>query len=113
MKAINIVIASALITAAAIKGAPALAEPYTPDTNVSVVRTADLNLTDPADQRALELRLVQAAHEVCGTASDADLRGKNAVRACRDDVLARAHEQRDAILASAGGSDSIRVALAR
>nr|WP_283937558.1 UrcA family protein [Sphingomonas hankyongi] len=102
-----------MITAAAIKAAPAFSEPATPETNVSIVRTADLNLNDAAGQRALELRLVQAAREVCGTASDVDLHGKNAVRACRDDVLARAHEQRDAILASKDGNDSIRVAIAR
>ena len=112
MKAINIVIASALITATVIKAAPAFAEPATPDVNVSVVRTADLNLTDPAGQRALELRLVRAAQEVCGTASDVDLEGKNEVRACRNDVLARAHSQRDAILAS-NGSGEIRIAAAR
>jgi len=112
MKAIHIVIASALVTAAAIKAVPALAEPAPSNLNVSVVRTADLNLGDPAGQRTLELRLVQAAHEVCGTAYDVDLEGKNEVRACREQVLARAHAQRDAILASRDNSD-IRIAAAR
>jgi UrcA family protein len=102
MNAIRIVIASALITAAVIKGGPAAAEPGSnPDVSVSVVRTADLDLSTASGKRALDQRLVQAAHEVCGTASDADLAGKNAVRACRSSVLAEARSKGDQ-LANAG-----------
>jgi UrcA family protein len=112
VKAINIVIASALVTAAAIKAVPAFAEPAPSNVNVSIVRTADLDLTKGAGQRALELRLVRAAQQVCGTASNADLEGRNEVRACHDEVLARAHAQRDEILASKANGD-IRLAAAR
>ena len=110
MTAIRIIIASALITTAAIKAAPAFAEPVAgTDVNVSVVRTADLNLSTDAGQRALQVRLAQAAREVCGTASDVDLEGKNKVRACRADVLADARAKGEQ-LASRGGSDTIILA---
>jgi len=90
MTAIRIVIASALITAAALKAVPALAERSPAPVNVSIVRTADLDLASDAGKRQLEHRLVNAARDVCGTASDVDLKGRNDVRACRADVLARA-----------------------
>ena len=102
-----------LITAAAIKAAPALAEPVQPATNVSRVQTADLDLSSRSGQRALDARLAHAAREVCGTASDADLAGKNADRKCRADVLAKANDQRDHLLAVAGRGASIEVANAR
>ena len=91
MSAIKIIIASALATGALIKGVPALAE-AAPAQNVSVVRTADLDLSTTAGQRQLDQRLVTAAYQVCGTASDVDLAGKNDVRQCRADVLAKARE---------------------
>lgn len=110
MSAIRIIIASALITTAAIKAVPALAEPVTgTDVNVSIVRTADLNLATDAGRRALDIRLSQAAREVCGTASDVDLEGKNTVRACRDTVLADARARGEQ-LAARGGSDAIILA---
>ena len=93
MNAIRIVIASALITAAVIKGAPALAEPTASEVNVSIVATADLDLATRAGQRTLDERLVHAASEVCATASDVDLAGKNQVRACRASVLAEARSR--------------------
>ena len=105
---IRIILASALITAAALKGVPALAEPA--PVAVSVVTTADLDLTSAAGQRQLQVRLAHAAREVCGTASDADLKGKNDVRKCRDVVLAEANAQREQILAA--GSQAIRISLA-
>ncbi len=82
-----IILGSALATGAIIKAAPALAEPTQA---VSVVRTADLDLSTNAGRQALDHRLVLAAYEVCGAASDVDLAGKNAVRQCRTDVLAKA-----------------------
>lgn len=104
MSAIRIVIASALITAVAIKAVPALAEPtVAQDVNVSVVQTADLNLSTAAGRRALDQRLVIAAHEVCGKASDLDLKGQNTVRQCRSDVLAKARTRSEQ-LASRNGT---------
>jgi UrcA family protein len=90
-----------------------LAEPAVPQTKVSLVRTADLDLNSSAGRRQLELRLVHAASDVCGTASDADLQGKNEVRKCREGVLAVARSQRDAVLASVAGKGVIAVTAAR
>jgi len=96
---LRIVLASFLTTAAIIKAAPALAEPVSANVNVSVVSTADLDLSTDKGRRQLDQRLVIAAREVCGAASDADLAGKNQVRRCRDEVLIRAHERRAGVLA--------------
>jgi UrcA family protein len=97
-----IALASALITAGAIKAAPALAEAPASNaqTYVSYVHTGDLELTSEAGQRALRQRLSQAAREVCGTASDFDLKGKNSVRECRNEAIARATDQREAVLSA-------------
>lgn len=98
-----IALASALITTAAIKAAPALAQESAPaETNISLVRTVDLDLGSEAGRRKLEQRLSLAAREVCGTASDVDVEGKNAVRKCRDETLAKAKAQLDARVADRG-----------
>jgi UrcA family protein len=110
-----IAIVSALITAGALKAAPALAE--TPsssaDTQVSLVRTADLDLSSKAGQRQLEARIAQAAREVCGTPSDADLVGQNKARQCRHDAIAQATSSRDALLAAANRGAVVAVTAAR
>jgi len=110
MSAIRIIIASALISTAAIKAVPALAEPVTgQNVNVSIVHTADLNLATDAGRRALDARLSQAAREVCGTPSDVDLAGKNKARACRANVLADARAKGEQ-LAAHGDSGTITLA---
>ncbi len=107
--AFTIALASALITTAVIKAAPALAGTPAGETNVSLVRTGDLDLSSQAGRRQLDVRLARAAREVCGTASNFDLRGKNAVRECRDEVLALARSQRDAVLAATQSKGFIAV----
>ena len=102
-KTLNITLSAFVITAGLIKGAPALAEP-TAQQNISIVETADLNLSSPAGRAALDHRLVTAAAEVCGTASDADLVGKNRVRACRVEVLAKARAEGQQLARSSSGS---------
>jgi UrcA family protein len=98
---LKIMAISALATAAVIKAVPALAEPV-PAQNVSIVRTADLDLTTKAGRQALDHRLVVAAYEVCGTASDADLVGQNKARECRSEVLGAARARGEQL--AAGGS---------
>ena len=93
---------SFLVTAALIEAAPALAEPA-PAQTVSIVQTADLDLSTKAGRAKLDHRLVIAAYEVCGVASDVDLLGQNAVYQCRADVLANARARGDQ-LASRSGS---------
>ena len=103
MKAIHIVIASALITATAIKAAPAFAQPAAGQGEIAIsyVQTADLDLRTDSGRRQLDRRLVVAARDVCGTASDADLEGKNAVRQCVHEVLAKARGEGDQLVVSA------------
>jgi UrcA family protein len=105
---LKIIIVSALATAAAIKTAPALAAPSS--NAVTVVRTADLDLSSPAGKRALERRLVNAAHQVCDTASSFDLKARNAERACRDSVIATARAKAGTIVAR-NRDDSISLAV--
>ena len=109
---LKIILASALITAGALRAAPALAESPSAnfETRVSYVSTADLDLSSQAGQRKLDLRIAQAAREVCGKPSDADLVGQNRARECRQDVIARASGERDALLAAAGRGATIAVA---
>ena len=98
-----IALVSALITAGAIKAAPAFAEPVSPtaQTYVSYVQTSDLNLSSEDGQRTLDRRLAHAAREVCGAPSDADLVGQNKARECRADAVARASSQNENVLAAA------------
>ncbi|HLO19046.1 MAG TPA: UrcA family protein [Sphingomicrobium sp.] len=98
---LKIIAVSALATAAVIKAVPAFSEPALAQ-NVAIVHTADLDLSTVSGRATLEHRLVTAAYEVCQSASDADLAGKNKVRECRADVLAKAHAQEQR-LASSGG----------
>jgi UrcA family protein len=83
----------------AFSASPALAEP--PAIATSVVQTADLDLSSKAGQRALDRRLQQAVAEVCGSASDANLEGKNDVRRCRAETLANLADERDQRIAAA------------
>ena len=85
---------------------PALAEHVIA---TSTVQTADLDLSSAKGQRALEQRLNQAVKEVCGTASDVDIAGKNEVRRCRVETLAIAASERDQRIARASG-EPIKVA---
>ena len=77
---------------------PALAEPAAIST--TKVQVADLDLSTAQGQRALDRRLNRAVIEVCGTASDADLAGKNEVRRCRADTLASLSSERDQRIAA-------------
>jgi UrcA family protein len=108
---LKIAFGSFLATAALIKAAPVFAEPVQPQ-NIQVVHTADLDLSTSEGRRALDQRLVIAAGEVCGTAADFDLAGKNADRRCRKDALARARASGE-VLASNGTKREILVAAGR
>jgi UrcA family protein len=96
---------------AAIAAAPAQASE--PEAATSIVHTADLDLSSQVGQQELNQRLAQAAREVCGTASPADLEGYKTVRQCRQQTVAAAIAQRDQLLAAARAGAPIRVAAAR
>ena len=113
MKAITIILTSFAIATGVINAAPAFAQEPATETNISLVRTADLDLGSSDGQRKLEQRLANAAREVCGTASDVDIEGQNDVRKCRDETLAKARGQRDAVLAAADRGAFIAVTASR
>ena len=111
---ILIALASGLITAGIIKATPALAqEAPVADARATTVHTADLDLGSKAGLRQLDRRLSNAAREVCGDASVADLEGRNQVRHCIDETLAHANAQRDGLLAASNRSAPILVAANR
>jgi UrcA family protein len=86
---LKIIAVSGLAAAAVIKAVPAFAEQALAQ-NIAIVHTNDLDLSSAKGRAELDHRLVNAVNDVCGTASDFDLAGKNAVRACRINILARA-----------------------
>ena len=106
MKTITTLGAALLATLTA---APALAQ----EANVRSVAVsyADLDLGSEAGRATFDSRLRQAVRELCGTASSADLRGQNQVDACREELTARAAQQRD--IALAGRQTGIVIAVRR
>ena len=104
--------ALALIASAATL-TPTASQAFEPVTATSIVRTADLDLSSDAGQRELDRRIVQAARDVCGEASNVDLEGKNEVRQCREETIAEAASQREQLLAAARSGSPIVVASAR
>lgn len=112
-KPILIALGSALVTSALMLANPGIARAEPLRTEVSLVRTADLDLSTAHGQRALDARLGQAARAVCGEASSADLAGRNAARACREDALVRARTDSRQMLALARRDPVIAVTAAR
>jgi UrcA family protein len=86
--------------ATALAGAPVLAQGHGA-TATFVVRTADLDLASSAGRRALDRRIGNAVRDACGTASDVDLHGRNALQACRTETRHAAQAQRSAAVAPA------------
>ena len=109
----NITIFALAAIASATTITPTVAQAAEPAAVTSIVHTADLDLSSNAGQRALDRRIFRAASDVCGTASEADLAGKNAVRRCRVDTVAQAKAQREQLLAAAKPARPIVVASAR
>ena len=72
----------------------------------------DLDLATDAGRARLDRRLGAAIAEACGTASDLDLVGQNAVRRCRVAARQAAAAQRDLALAAARDAAATRLALA-
>ncbi|MBW0144738.1 UrcA family protein [Sphingomicrobium clamense] len=71
------------LTAAALAFAtPAFAEPVT-----VIVPTAGYDLSTPEGRAALYDRAARLAEKECGDASAFDLKGKKAVRECRETVM--------------------------
>lgn len=89
-------------------GQPALAQ--TAPANPSVtVRHQDLDLRTAAGARTLDRRIWRAVVAVCGTPSDFDLEGKNAIRECRRETRQIATAKADAVVAGAARAAPIQV----
>ena len=110
----KLLILAALATASV--GQPAFAQdaPANPSGNPSVVvQHRDLDLGTKAGAKALDRRIWRAVVEVCGTAPDFDIAGKNDVRACRRDTRRVASAQADVVVANASRSEPIQVSSIR
>ena len=91
---------------------PALAESAAapaPPMNRAVVAHSDLDLRTQSGARALDRRIWRAVVEVCGTTSEFDLKGKNAIRECRRDTRAAASAEADLAIADATRRQPIQV----
>ena len=80
------------ILAACLWAAPASAEPVG-EPNIVRISYADLDLGSPQGTAKLDRRIRSAVQTACGTASDADLAGKNDVRHCRASTYQAASAQ--------------------
>lgn len=72
----------------------------------------DLDLATDSGRSRLDRRLGAAVAEACGSASDLDLAGQNAVRRCRVAARQAATVQRDLALAAARNAAATRLAVA-
>jgi UrcA family protein len=86
--------------------AAASANPFAADS--AKIRTDDLDLARPADQKRLKMRLTEAAITVCGR--DMDLihnAAKDKARSCRDQVLAEGMARYDQRVAQAQAQQTL------
>ena len=82
------------------------------DAGIAIVSTADLDLNNARDLRTLDRRLTNAIVDACGEASNVDLAGRNAVRACRIDARAKVDVERDRLVQLAARATAIKFASA-
>jgi UrcA family protein len=66
-----------------------------------IISYADLDLTSPAGQAALDSRIQSAVRQVCGRAYPIDLQSQRDVARCRSATLADVQAQRNDALAQA------------
>ena len=105
----NLTLFALAMIAFATTNTPVLAAETT--TATSIIRTADLDLSNVSGQRTLEHRLSIAIVEACGDASNVDLEGRNMVRACRVYTRAKVTAERDRLVELASrATDSILAA---
>ncbi|HYD13680.1 MAG TPA: UrcA family protein [Allosphingosinicella sp.] len=88
----------AAVAAASLSAAPAIAQPG--PTRI-VISPAGLDLATAEGRAALDLRILHAARDACGTPSSADARGRAKAEECVTGLRAAAAEQRDVMIASA------------
>ncbi|MEA2999239.1 MAG: hypothetical protein QOK17_1072 [Sphingomonadales bacterium] len=88
--------------AATLTAGPAFAQPGAPAPQI--VHYADLDLSSAAGRQELDRRIGVAVRDACGTASDADLHGRNLVQLCRVETRRAVAARRTAALAANGVS---------
>jgi UrcA family protein len=93
-------------------GRPVSAQTAPANPTVAVAHK-DLDLRTEAGIKALDRRIWRAVVEVCGTAPDFDIAGKNDVRQCRRDTKAVASAQVDVVVASTSRDQLIQVSSIR
>lgn len=89
---------------------PAFGQDIAPPPRTQIVRHADLDLRRAADIRRLDRRIAIAVRAACGTASDLDLAGRNAVTRCRKDTEAALSARRAQAIAAAKGDANVALA---
>jgi UrcA family protein len=101
-----------LALAAVSIGQPVSAQTVPANPSVAVAHK-DLDLRTEAGTKALDRRIWRAVVEVCGTAADFDIAGKNDVRQCRRDTKRVASAQADVVVANASQGQLIQVSSIR
>ena len=91
----------ALAAAAGILCLPIAAAHASQTTVTRTVAHDDLDLRTTRGQRALQRRVIVAAHAACGDASSLDPKGRRIVARCRAEVLSKTAPRRDALIAAA------------
>ena len=66
-----------------------------------MISPAGLDLTTAEGRSALDLRVLHAARNACGTPSPADARGRSKAEDCVDDVRLAVAARRDTMIAAA------------
>ena len=93
-------------------GQPVSAQTAPANPSIAVAHK-DLDLRTAAGAKALDRRIWRAVVEVCGTAPDFDIAGKNDVRQCRRDTRTVASAQADVVVANASRDQLIQVSSIR
>jgi UrcA family protein len=75
------------------------------DTQSKVIHYRDLDLTTDAGETTLKQRIARAAANICGPADGRTLEDRARLDACRDNAIASASPQMNAVIASARSSD--------
>lgn len=93
-------------------GQPVSAQTAPANPSIAVAHK-DLDLRTAAGTKALDRRIWRAVVQVCGTAPEFDLAGKNNVRQCRRDTRTVASAQADLVVANASRDQLIQVSSIR
>jgi UrcA family protein len=84
-----------VLVASVAAASPAQAE------STRIVSYADLDLSSPAGQSALDRRIDNAVRQMCGRAFPSDLQTQHQVRQCREQTAAEVQAQRNDAFAQA------------